>query len=102
VQPNCLYRPPPFADSAGNECQSCCGISSLEPSSKGKTNGSPNAKNSLDFEERDRAIRIALELDLKNVELVIAKEDGAIVLAHRCQIIAQIDLPFFPSPDRRR
>jgi hypothetical protein len=40
-------------------------------------------KHALDFEERDRAIRVALELGLKNVELVIIKEDGTFVLAAR-------------------
>jgi hypothetical protein len=38
-------------------------------------------KHALDFEERDRAIRVASELGLKNVELVITKEDGTFVLA---------------------
>jgi len=40
-----------------------------------------SSKNALDFGERDRAIRIALELGLTNLELVITKEDGTFVLA---------------------
>jgi hypothetical protein len=41
----------------------------------------PTSKKALDFEERDRAIRVATELQLKNVELIVAKDDGTIILA---------------------
>jgi asparagine synthetase B (glutamine-hydrolysing) len=40
-------------------------------------------KDALDFEDRDRAIRIATELRLEHVEIVIVNDDGTIAFTAR-------------------
>jgi hypothetical protein len=50
---------------------------------KTQTDWTPNASEAIDFGDRDRAIRIALELPHKDLELVITRENGSIVLGAR-------------------